>query len=61
MKFLGKENETKLEDYPILVDFRDMFPEEVHGFPHKRDLDFTTDLVLGVVIISKEPYQMRTP
>ena len=31
------------------------------GFPPKRDIDFTIDLVPGAVPVSKDPYRMSTP
>ena len=56
------ENETiRLEDYPILQEFRDVFLDEIPGLPPKRDIDFTIDLVLGAAPVSKTPYMMSTP
>ena len=50
------ENETpKLEDYHILQDFRDVFPEEILGLSLKREIDFTIELVLGAALVSKTP------
>ena len=37
----------------------DLFSEEIPGLPPKRELDFTIELVPGVVPISKAPYQMN--
>ena len=36
-----------------------MFPEEIPGLPPKRELDFTIELVPGVVPNSEYPYQMN--
>jgi hypothetical protein len=55
----GKE--MKVEDHPVLWEFRDVFPEEVPGLPLKRDLDFSIDLVPGAVPTSRVPYRMSTP
>jgi hypothetical protein len=44
-----------------LWEFKDVFPEEVHGLPPKRDLDFSIDLVIGAIPTSKVPYHMSTP
>jgi hypothetical protein len=55
----GKE--LKVEDHPVLWEFKDVFPEEVPGLPPKRDLDFSIDLMPGVVPTSKVPYRMSTP
>ena len=53
-----KENEMqpKLEDIPILRKFEDIFLEEIPCLPPKRDIDFTIDLIPGVVPSSKAPY-----
>ena len=56
------ENETpKLEDYHVMQEFKDVFPDEIPGLPPKRDIDFTIDLVLGVAPVSKTPYRMSNP
>ena len=34
-----------LEQFPILKEFQDVFPDEIPLFPPKRDLDFTIDLM----------------
>ena len=55
------ENETiRLEDYPVLQEFRDVFPNEILGIPTKRDIDFTIELVPGAAPVSKIPYRMST-
>ena len=55
-------NETpRLEDYPVLQEFKDVFPDEILGLPPKRDIDFTINLVLGATPVSKTPYKMSTP
>ena len=56
------ENETpRLEEFHVLHEFRDVFPDEILGLPPKRDIDFTIELVLGVAPVSKTPYIMSTP
>ena len=55
-------NETpRLEDHPVLQDFKDVFPDEVPGLPPKRDIDFTIELVSGATPMSRVPYRMSTP
>ena len=57
-----EENETlRLEDFHVLQEFRDVFPDEILGLPLKRDIDFTIDLVPGAARVSKTPYRMSTP
>ena len=56
------ENETpRLEDFPVLQEFRDVFPDEIPGIPPKRDIDFTIELVPGKAPVSKTPYRVSTP
>jgi len=56
-----QHKELKIEDHPVLWEFKDVFPEEVPGLHSKRDLDFSIDLVPGAVLTSKLPYKMSTP
>ena len=39
--------------------YSDLFPEEIPGFPPKRELDFTIELVPGAVPNSKYPDRMN--
>jgi hypothetical protein len=55
-----ENNKLKIEDHPMLWEFKDVFPEEVPGLPPKRDLDFSIDLVPGAVPTSKVPYNEYT-
>ncbi|XP_073046138.1 uncharacterized protein [Primulina eburnea] len=48
--------EPKLSDIPVAKP--DVFPEEIHGFPPQREIDFSIDLMLGTAPISREPYRM---
>ena len=52
----GTESETpRLEDFHVLQEFRDVFPDEIPGLPLKRDIDFTIELVPGAAPVSKTP------
>jgi hypothetical protein len=44
-----KGKEMKVEDHPVLWEFRDVFPKEVPRLPLKRDLEFSIDRVPRVV------------
>ena len=56
------KNETPwLEDFHVLQEFRDVFPDEILGLPPKRDIDFTIELVPAIAPVSKTPYTMSTP
>ena len=56
-----KENDIKpkLEDMPVLREFKDIFSEEVPRLPPKRDIDFIINLIPGAVLASKDPYRMN--
>jgi hypothetical protein len=43
----------------VLQDFEDVF-QEIIGFPPKREIYFSIDLVPGVSLVSKTPYRMST-
>jgi hypothetical protein len=49
-----------LEDFSVLQKFEDVF-QEILGFPPKREIDFSIDLVPRVALVSKTPYRMSTP
>ena len=54
------ENEfPKSEDYHVLQEFSDVFLNEVLGLTPKKDIDFTIDLVLGTIPVSKRPYGIQ--
>ena len=50
----------RLEDYQVLQEFKDVFPDEIPGLPPKRDIDFPIELVSGATPVSKTPYRMST-
>jgi hypothetical protein len=60
MEDASKDKVVSIEDHPVLKDFEDVF-REILGFPPKRDIDFSIDLVPGVTLVSKKPYKMGTP
>ena len=51
----------RLEDYHVLQEFKNVFPDEIPGLPLKRDIDFTIELVSGATPMSKTPYRVSTP
>jgi hypothetical protein len=55
-----EDNKTSLGDHPILREYKYVFPEEVPGLLPRRDIDFSLEIVPGVVPMSKEPYRMST-
>jgi hypothetical protein len=49
-----------LEDHPILREYKYVFPEEVPSLPPKWDIDFSIELVPGVMPMSRTPYIKST-
>jgi hypothetical protein len=49
---------VKLEDIPIVKDFKDVFPAELPGMPPDREIEFTIDLIPGTAPIARPPYKM---
>jgi len=40
----------------VIKDFQYVFSEEISGLPPHRDIDFTIDLVLGTIHVSRASY-----
>ena len=55
-----RDETPRLEDYQVLQEFKDVFPDEIPGLPPKWDIDFTIELVPRAAPVSKEPYRMST-
>ena len=53
---IESQKEKHIEDFPVIVEFKDMFPKEILGLPLKRDLEFSIELTPGSVPASKAPY-----
>jgi hypothetical protein len=54
-----KKKGPSLEYFLILQEFEDVF-QEILGFPPKREIYFSIDLVPGASTVSKTPYRMIT-
>jgi hypothetical protein len=55
-----KDKVLGIGDHAILKEFEYLF-QEVPGFPLKRDIDFSVNLIPGAAPVSKAPYRMSTP
>ncbi|GKD01160.1 putative reverse transcriptase domain-containing protein [Tanacetum coccineum] len=53
-----KSEEKRLEDVPIVRDFLEVFPEDLHGLPPMRQVEFQIDLVHGVAPVTRAPYRL---
>eukprot|EP00253_Pinus_taeda_P035149 PITA_35149 len=54
----SKDKTTTLKNIPVIQEFVDVFPEEILGFPPKRDIDFTIELLPRAAPVSWAPYKM---
>ena len=48
----------EVSDVPIVNEFLDVFPEELHSFPPHREVEFQIETIPGVAPISMAPYRM---
>ncbi|GJX75262.1 putative reverse transcriptase domain-containing protein [Tanacetum coccineum] len=53
-----KSEEKRLEDVPIVRDFPKVFPEDLHGLPPTRQVEFQIDLVPGAASVAQAPYKL---
>ena len=56
-----EDKAPRLENYQVLQEFKDMFPDEIPELPPNTDIDFTIELVPRAAPVSKAPYRMSTP
>ncbi|XP_074378105.1 uncharacterized protein LOC141719629 [Apium graveolens] len=54
------KSEPRIEDYPVVKEYEDVFPDELPRLPPYREVEFTIELVLGGEPISKAPYRMAS-
>ncbi|GKD91860.1 putative reverse transcriptase domain-containing protein [Tanacetum coccineum] len=52
----GDDCATK--DVPIVREFLEVFPEDLHGLPPARQVEFQIDLVPGVAPVAQAPYRL---
>jgi hypothetical protein len=60
MEYPTKDGLPNIEGSTILKEHEDVFWEFL-GFPPKRDIYFSIDLMPEVSLMSKTPYRMSTP
>ena len=56
--FDSKRGQIELENILVMKDFPDVFPEELPGFPPKREVDLSIEILPGKAPTSREPYRM---
>ncbi|GKF38316.1 putative reverse transcriptase domain-containing protein, partial [Tanacetum coccineum] len=53
-----KSEKKRLEDIPIVLDFPDVFSEDLPGLPLTRQVEFQIDLILGAAPVAWAPYRL---
>ncbi|GJQ95569.1 putative ribonuclease H-like domain-containing protein [Tanacetum coccineum] len=53
-----KSEEKRLEDFPTVPDFSEVFLEDAPGLPPTRQVEFQIDLVPGAAPVARTPYRL---
>nr|GFC01540.1 putative reverse transcriptase domain, ribonuclease H-like domain, aspartic peptidase domain protein [Tanacetum cinerariifolium] len=53
-----KSEEKRIEDVPIVREFLKVFPEDLSGLPHARQVEFQIDLVPGAGPVVRSPHRL---
>ncbi|GJV75850.1 putative reverse transcriptase domain-containing protein [Tanacetum coccineum] len=53
-----KSDEKRLEDIPVVKEFPKVFPEDLHGLPPVRQVEFQIDLIPGATPVARAPYRL---
>nr|GEZ75629.1 hypothetical protein [Tanacetum cinerariifolium] len=53
-----KSDEKRLKNIPVVREFADVFPEELHGLPLVRQVEFQIDLILEATPVARAPYRL---
>ena len=54
----SKRGQVDVEKIPVVREFPDVFPKELPGIPHEREVDLAIEFVPGTVPMSRAPYRM---
>ena len=54
----SKRGQVDVEKIPVVREFPDVFPEELPGIPHEREVDLAIEIVPGTVPMSRALYRM---
>jgi hypothetical protein len=58
---IDSKEANPLEVIRVVLEFPDVFPEELPGMPHERKVEFALELILGTAPISKRAYRVFGP
>nr|GFC88895.1 putative reverse transcriptase domain-containing protein [Tanacetum cinerariifolium] len=53
-----KAVEKKPADIRVACEFPEVFPNDLSGLPHFREVEFRINLILGALPIAKAPYRL---
>ncbi|GKG52654.1 hypothetical protein Tco_0549766, partial [Tanacetum coccineum] len=53
-----KSDEKRLEDILVVREFLKVFPEDLHGLPPVRQVEFQIDLIPGATPVARAPYRL---
>ncbi|XP_071714458.1 uncharacterized protein [Rutidosis leptorrhynchoides] len=53
-----ESNGKRIEDVPIVREFLNVFPEELHGLLPHRSVEFQIDFVPGAAPVARSPYRL---
>ncbi|GJZ12744.1 putative reverse transcriptase domain-containing protein [Tanacetum coccineum] len=53
-----KADEKKLDDIRVVRDFPEVFPNDLLGLPHVREVEFRIDLIPGASPVVRSPYRL---
>nr|GEX24544.1 putative reverse transcriptase domain, aspartic peptidase domain protein [Tanacetum cinerariifolium] len=53
-----KADEKKLDDIRVVRDFPEVFPDDLSGLHHVREIEFRIDLIPGALPVVKSPYRL---
>jgi hypothetical protein len=55
---LNQVQGTSMEEIRVVLEYPDVFPEELPGMPSDHDIEFLIELLSGTPPISRRPYRM---
>ncbi|GJU48057.1 hypothetical protein Tco_1217612 [Tanacetum coccineum] len=53
-----KADEKKLDDIRVVRDFPEVFPDDLSGLPHVREIEFRINLIPDALSVFKSPYRL---
>ncbi|GKD01322.1 hypothetical protein Tco_1171596 [Tanacetum coccineum] len=57
IRVMEKESDQKqLEDILVVREFLEVFPEDLHGLPPVRQVEFQIDLIPRATLVARAPY-----